>query len=86
MKIPDGVVRVILDDLAELSGLMLFRVTGTWANNGRTGEIDAAVIARDAIEAIQRSWGVEDNRDLRTIHAEWLCPVEGVLKGDWADE
>ena len=83
--IPDGVIREIMDDLVELSGLVLFRVTGTWANNGRTGKIDDIVIARDAIEAAEQAWKPEDNQDLRTIHAEWLCPIENVQKGAWAD-
>ena len=86
MDIPDDVVREILDDLVGLSGLVLFRVAGTWANNGRTGEIDEIVIACDAIDAIRQAWEPEDKRDLRTIHAEWLCPVECVKKGAWADE
>ena len=83
MRIPDGVIREILDDLTELSGLVLFRVTGTWASLGRTGKIDEIVVARDAIEAAQRAWLTEDNSNLRSIHVEWLCPVESVKK--WSD-
>jgi len=41
------------------------------------------VIARDAVEAIKRAWDIEDNTDLRTVSAEWLCPVECVKK--WSD-
>ncbi|MFZ2253530.1 MAG: hypothetical protein WAW13_05205 [Minisyncoccia bacterium] len=86
MDIPDGFINEILDDLTEMSGLVLFRVTGTWASQGRTGSIDEMVIARDAIEAIERAWKTEDNRQLRTLSAEWLCPVECVKKAAWADD
>ena len=86
MDLPDGFINEVLDDLTELSGLILFRVTGTWANRGREGDIDEVVIARDAIEAMQRAWTVEDNRDLRTIESEWICPVESVKRAAWADE
>ena len=85
MDIPDGFINEILDDLTELSGLVLFRVTGTWASMGRTGSIDDIVIARDAIEAIERAWETEDNRQLRTVSVEWLCVVECVKKAAWSE-
>ena len=83
----DDALRHLLNELrdhqVESSGLVLFRVTGTWAHKGRTGDIDYVVLANNAIEAIRRAWDLEDNSDLRTIHAEWMCPVESVLK--WSD-
>ncbi len=86
MKIPDGMVREIMDDLAPLSGLVLFRVTGTWAHNGRSGTIDEVILAGDMIQAISRAWATEDNRDLRTIHAEWLSPVELIKEVESSDD
>ena len=83
MDMPDEFAQEILDSLVEMSGLVLFRVRGTWARNGRLGKIDDVVIARDAVEAIKRAWDIEDNTDLRTVSAEWLCPVECVKK--WSD-
>jgi len=77
-----GFVQEVLDDLASMSGVVLWRVTGTWANNGRTGKIDDIVEATTATEAIARAWNPEDDRDLRTIYAEWLCPIECVKRAD----
>lgn len=73
-------IQEIIDDMIEMSGNIVFRIRGTWACNGRTGDIDNVVIAPDAIAAIRRAWEPEDPRDLRTINAEWLCPVESVQK------
>lgn len=70
----------IIRELAAMSGLVLWRVTGTWANRGRTGEIDAVVEARNAIEAVRIAWGPEDPNDLRTVSVEWLCPIESVKR------
>lgn len=80
MNIPDGVANEILEEMAAMSGLILWHVTGTWANNGRTGEIDEIVEAETATEAIVCAWEPEDDRDLRTINAKWLCPIESVRR------
>jgi len=82
MDIPNGVINEILDDIAEMSGIILFRVKTTWADRGKSGETDSIVLARDAIEAVQRVWEPEDLRDLRTVSVEWLCPIESVSKWD----
>lgn len=74
----DGVMAGVLDALREMTGLCLFRVSGTWAHCGRTGEFTDIVAALDAISAVRRAWDVEDPRDLRTVLVEWLCPVESV--------
>ena len=79
----NGAINEILDGIVEMSGIILFRVKVTWANKGRLGESDSIVLARDAIEAVQREWAPEDNRDLRTVSVEWLCPIESVSK--WND-
>jgi hypothetical protein len=76
-------IQEIIEEMIEMSGCILWRVTGTWAHNGRTGEFSDIVIARDALEAVKRVWEPEDPKDLRTIQAEWLCPVESVKK--WND-
>ena len=68
------------DLMTETSGYSLWRVTGTWAYEGRTGEIDHIVKAITATEAIARAWEAEDDGELRTISAAWLCPVECVLQ------
>jgi hypothetical protein len=81
-RLPPGFVREIMDSMAEMSGLVFWRVTGTWASNGRTGKIDDIVEAKTATEAIAIAWACEDDRDLRTIHAEWLCPIESVKRDD----
>lgn len=80
IDIPDGFLKELDDELAAMSGLILFHVTGTWANKGRKGEIDCIVESRTAAEAIAIAWGPEDDRDLRTINAKWLSPIECVLK------
>ena len=63
-----------------MAGMILWRVKGTWANKGRTGEIDSVVEAVNAIEAIEIAWRVEDPNDLRTVSVEWLCPVNCVSR------
>ena len=63
-----------------MAGMILWRVKGTWANKGRTGEIDEFVEAVNAIEAIEIAWQVENPNDLRTVSVEWLCPVSCILR------
>jgi hypothetical protein len=85
VDIPDGVINEIMDEMVEMSGLVVFRVRGTFVNRGPGGELDEIVIARDPIEAMVTAWGDECASDLRTINAEWICPVESVKKSR-ADE
>lgn len=79
-EISQGALREIIEGLADMSGAILWRVTGTWANGGRTGRFDDVVEARTATEAIAIAWGCEDDEDLRTVSAEWLCPIESVKR------
>ena len=81
-ELSPGFVREVMDDLASMSGMTLWRVTGTWSNKGRTGTIDDIVEATTAMEAIARAWEPEDDRDVRTVSAEWLCPIECVKRDD----
>jgi hypothetical protein len=73
-------IKEILNELASMSGYVLFRVIIEWASDGRTGIKDDIVIAIDAIEAIKRAWEGEDNKQIRTVEVEWLTPVECTLK------
>ena len=79
MDLPDGFVQEVLDDLSKLSGLVLFRVTCEWANKGREGKTNNIIIAKDAIEAVIKAWEVENDKDLRKVCIEWLCPVESIV-------
>ena len=45
---------------------------------GRKGEINEVVKAKNAVEAITLAWDPKDPRNLRTVHVEWMCPVESV--------
>ena len=76
----ESVAAIIRDDMKKMSGLILWRVTGEWAHCGRKGELDVIVEATTATEAIATAWAGEDDRDLRTVHAEWLCPIESVVR------
>ncbi len=78
-EIPKEVCETIFDRPSGMSGYIVFRVRSTWARNGRTGDDDRIVIAKNAIDAISMAWEPEDPQDLRTINAEWLCPVECVV-------
>ncbi len=78
--IPAELVNEILDDLANMSGLVLFRVKIEWSDNGRTGSTSHIVEAMDAVQAINRAWCVEDARHIRDVSVEWLTPIECVLK------
>lgn len=78
---PEGhPIRQIVSDLEVMSGIVLWRVKASWANKGRLGEFDQIVAAHNAIEAIRIAWEPEDERDLRTVEVEWLCPVESVVR------
>lgn len=70
----------IAEEMAAMSGLVLWRVKATWANKGRTGEIDCVVEASEAIEAVRLAWRCEDVEDLRNVSVEWLCPIESVTR------
>lgn len=77
-----GFVKEIIDGMRSMSGLCLWHVTGTWTNKGRTGTIDDVVEAKTATEAIAIAWEPEDDRDLRTISATWMTPIECVKRRD----
>ena len=51
---PGHPCRQIIEEMAAMSGFILWRVKATWANNGRVGEIDMVVEARDDAGAIKR--------------------------------
>ena len=74
----------VMEDVATLSGLVLWRVNVTWANNGHTGKVACVVVAKTATEARAIAWEGEEDSDLRTIYAEWLCTVESVEGGDFS--
>ena len=79
----DDLINFLKEGFTDMSGLILFRVAIPWAAQGRSGDHTVIVQARDGSEAPTRAWAVEDNRDIRTVSVEWLCPVESVQR--WND-
>ena len=80
MNIPKEFVNEIIQDIKNISGLILWHVTGTWANKGIVGEINEFVMAKTAIDAIIQVWEYENDCDLRMVNAKWLCPIESITR------
>ena len=76
----DAAAREVIEEMAKLSGLILWRVKIGWANKGQKGVVNQIVKARTAVEAVQLAWSCEDDRDIRTVEVEWLGPVESVIE------